>query len=145
MHMARYLVQGVDIWLNTPRRSQEACGTSGMKASLNGVLHCSIRDGWWHEGYNGTNGWAIGADADTLGPEKEDEADAEALYRLLEEKIVPLYYARDRNGIPHGWISMVKEAIYSVMPVYSTRRMLKEYTEKIYRLAVQAASGMEQR
>ncbi len=145
MHMARYLVQGVDIWLNTPRRSQEACGTSGMKASLNGVLHCSIRDGWWHEGYNGTNGWAIGADADTLGPEKEDEADAEALYRLLEEKIVPLYYARDRNGIPHGWISMVKEAIYSVMPVYSTRRMLKEYIERMYRLAVQAASGMEQR
>jgi starch phosphorylase len=141
MHMARYLVQGVDIWLNTPRRLQEACGTSGMKASLNGVLHLSVRDGWWHEGYNGTNGWAINADLDALGPDEEDEADAEALYRLLEEDIVPLYYARDRGGVPHGWIRMVKEAIRSVVHVYSTRRMLKEYTERMYKSAVQATKG----
>jgi len=144
MHMARYLVQGVDVWLNSPRRLQEACGTSGMKASLNGVLHLSVRDGWWHEGYNGTNGWAIGGDLDALRPEEEDAADAEALYRLLEEKIVPLYYARDRGGVPHGWIRIVKEAIRSIAPVYNTRRMLKEYTEKIYRKAAQPASGMEQ-
>jgi len=144
MHMAHYLVQGVDVWLNTPRRLQEACGTSGMKASLNGVVHLSVRDGWWHEGYNGTNGWAIDGDLDALKPE-EDGADAEALYRLLEEEIVPLYYARDRGGVPHGWIRMVKEAIRSVVPVYNTRRMLKEYTEKIYWIAAQSASGMEPR
>jgi len=133
MHMARYLVQGVDVWLNTPRRLQEACGTSGMKASLNGVLHLSVRDGWWHEGYNGTNGWAIGGDLDALRPEEEDAADAEALYCLLEGEIIPLYYARDRGGVPHGWIRMVKEAIRSVVPVYNTRRMLKAYTERMYK------------
>jgi len=145
MHMARYLVQGVDVWLNTPRRLQEACGTSGMKASLNGVLHLSVRDGWWHEGYNGSNGWAIGADLDGLEPEEDDRADAEVLYRLFEEEVVPLYYARDRDGVPHGWIRMIKEAIRSIAPMYSTRRMLKEYTEKIYRVAAQSASGIEQR
>lgn len=138
MHMARYLVHGVDVWLNTPRRSQEACGTSGMKASLNGVLHLSVRDGWWHEGYNGTNGWAIGADIDALRPDEEDAPDAEALYRLLEEEIVPLYYARDRSGVPHGWIRMIKDAIRSIVPVFCTRRMLKEYTEKVYRKAAEA-------
>jgi starch phosphorylase len=137
MHMARYLVQGVDVWLNTPRRLQEACGTSGMKASLNGVLHLSVSDGWWHEAYDGTNGWAINSDLDALKPEEEDRADAEALYRLLEEEIAPLYYTRGRGGVPHGWIRMVKESIRSVVPVYSTRRMLKEYTEKMYRLAAQ--------
>jgi starch phosphorylase len=138
MHMARYLVQGVDVWLNTPRRLQEACGTSGMKASLNGVLHLSVRDGWWHEGYQGTNGWAINGDLNALEPDQEDEADAEALYRLLQEDIVPLYYARDRGGVPHGWIRMAKEAMRSVVPIYNTRRMLKEYTEKAYRTAAKA-------
>jgi starch phosphorylase len=144
MHMAHYLVQGVDVWLNTPRRLQEACGTSGMKASLNGVLHLSVRDGWWHEGYNRLNGWAIGADLDAPGPDEEDRADAEALYWLLEEEIVPLYYSRDRGGVPHGWMRMVKDAIRSVVPVYNARRMLKEYTDNMYRLAAQSASGMEQ-
>jgi len=132
MHLARYLVHGVDVWLNTPRRLQEACGTSGMKASLNGVLHLSVRDGWWHEGYNGSNGWVIGSDLISPSPDEEDEADAEALYRLLEEEIVPLYYTRDRDGVPHGWIRMVKEAIRSIVPVFCARRMLKEYTERVY-------------
>ena len=91
MHMARYLVHGVDIWLNTPHRLREACGTSGMKAALNGVPHLSIRDGWWHEAYNGTNGWAIGNDSEETNPEGEDKRDADLLYSLLEEKIVPLY------------------------------------------------------
>jgi len=144
-HMAHYLVQGVDVWLNTPRRLQEASGTSGMKASLNGVLHLSVRDGWWHEGYNGTNGWTIGADLDAPGPDEEDTADAEALYRLLEEEIIPLYYARGGRGVSHGWMRMVKEAIRSVAPVYNARRMLKEYTQKLYRVAAQSTSGMEQR
>jgi len=132
MHLARYLVHGADVWLNTPRRLQEACGTSGMKASLNGVLHLSVRDGWWHEGYNGTNGWALGTDLATSNPEEEDEADAKELYRLLEEEVVPLYYARDRSGVPHGWIRMVKEGMRSIVPTFCTRRMLKEYTERMY-------------
>jgi starch phosphorylase len=129
MHMARYLVHGVDVWLNTPRRFNEACGTSGMKASLNGVPHLSIRDGWWHEGYNGANGWSIGDDFN-LG--HGDKADAESLYRLLEEEIVQLYYDRDRGGVPHRWIHLIKEAICSVVPAFSARRMLKEYAERMY-------------
>ena len=132
MHMARYLVQGVDVWLNTPRRLKEACGTSGMKAVLNGVLHFSTRDGWWYEGYNGTNGWAIGDEVEAYDPMEEDRADAAAIYPLLEEEIVPLYYQRDRAGISHGWIHMVKEAIGSIVPIFCTRRMLKEYIERMY-------------
>jgi starch phosphorylase len=143
MHVAHYLVHGADVWLNIPRRLQEACGTSGMKASLNGVLHLSVRDGWWCEGYNGTNGWAIGNNLDALRPEEEDGADADALYRLLEGEVVPLYYDRDRGGVPHGWVRMVKEAIRSIAPMYSTRRMLKEYTKKSYQTAADA-SGMGQ-
>jgi len=133
MHIARYLVQGVDVWLNTPRRFQEASGTSGMKASLNGVLHLSVPDGWWLEGYNGANGWSIASD---FGPPRtgtaEDEADSKSIYELLEEEVSPLYYRRDRNGIPHGWIRMAKEAMRSVIPVFSARRMLKDYTTKMY-------------
>ena len=144
MHMARYLVQGVDVWLNTPRRLREACGTSGMKASLNGVVHLSVWDGWWHEGYNGTNGWVIGDDYSPASPDEEDRTDAEALYRLLEEKIVPLYYDRDRRGVPNNWMRVVKEAISSIAPAYSASRMLKEYTERMYRPAAQA-SGHERR
>ncbi len=136
MHIAHYLVHGVDAWLNTPRRLQEACGTSGMKAALNGVLHLSVRDGWWDEAFNGNNGWAIGEGPQAIAPDREDEADAEALYRLLEEKVVPLYYNRDRNGIPHGWIQMVKESIRSITPAFSTRRMLSEYAEQMYRPAL---------
>lgn len=139
MHMARYLVQGVDVWLNTPRRLQEACGTSGMKASLNGIPHLSVLDGWWLEGFKGNNGWAIAADVTVSSPEDEDQKDAESMYRLLEEEIVPLYYTRDRNGLPHGWIRVVKEAIRSNAPIFSARRMLKEYTEQMYRPAAQSS------
>jgi starch phosphorylase len=139
MHLARYLVQGVDVWLNVPRRLQEASGTSGMKASLNGVLNLSVRDGWWHEGYNGNNGWAIGGDANTPKPADEDAADAESLYRLLEEEIVPLYYARDRRGVPHGWVRMIKEAMRSIIPAFCARRMMKEYTENMYVPAIAEA------
>jgi starch phosphorylase len=132
IHMAHYLVQGVDVWLNTPRRLYEACGTSGMKAAVNGVLHLSVRDGWWYEGYNGANGWAIGDEIESYDPMTEDESDARAVYRLLEERIVPLYYQRDRNGVPHEWVHMVKEAINSIVPRFCTRRMLKEYVEQLY-------------
>jgi starch phosphorylase len=132
IHMAHYLVQGVDVWLNTPRRHYEACGTSGMKAAVNGVLHLSIRDGWWHEGYDGTNGWSINDEIEASEPMVEDKSDAEALYRLLEEKTVPLYYQRDRDGVPHSWLHMVKQAISSLAPRFSARRMLKEYIEQMY-------------
>jgi len=132
MHMARYLVHGADVWLNTPQPRHEASGTSGQKAALNGVLHHSVLDGWWCEGYNGKNGWAIHSDSDISDLANRDRADAEELYRMLEEKIVPLYYDRDINGIPHGWIQIVKEAIRSNTPLFSTRRMVKEYTEQMY-------------
>jgi starch phosphorylase len=143
MHMAHYLVQGVDLWLNTPRRLQEACGTSGMKAALNGVLHLSVRDGWWQEGYKGTNGWALGNSPDIPGSEEEDEMDAESLYRLLEEEIVPLYYDRSRSGVPHGWIRLIKESIRSIVPIFCARRMLKEYADKLYRPAAESLARME--
>lgn len=132
LHLAHYLVQGVDIWLNTPRRLQEACGTSGMKAAMNGVLHMSVRDGWWHEAYNGTNGWVINNDLQALSPGEQDEADAAEIYRMLEQEIVPLFYNRDRFGVPHEWIARVKNSISSVTPQFCARRMLKQYVEKMY-------------
>ncbi len=131
MNLARDLVRGVDVWLNTPRRLQEACGTSGMKASMNGVINLSVRDGWWDEAFNGANGWAI--DGFKGGsPDEEDRADAEVLYSLLENNIVPLFYDRDRKGIPHGWIAVAKEAIKTINPVFNACRMMKEYVERMY-------------
>lgn len=129
MHMAHYLTHGVDVWLNTPRRLNEACGTSGMKAVLNGVLHMSVRDGWWDEGYNGANGWAIGEVVKPPANEEEDRADAESMYRILERDVVPLFYMRDRQGVSHGWMHMVKESIRTLSPQFCTRRMMKEYIE----------------
>jgi len=127
MHMARYLVQGVDVWLNTPRRPREASGTSGQKATLNGVPNLSVLDGWWVEGYNGANGWAFG-DGDELDDfDAQDERDANELYALLEEEIIPLFYARDRDDIPRGWVAIMREAMKSNAPRFCTRRMLKEY------------------
>lgn len=132
MNRARYLVQGVDIWLNVPRRLNEASGTSGMKAALNGVPHLSVLDGWWYEGYTGANGWAIGDGPGTFSQEQEDNMDADALYRLLEERLIPLYYDRDRSGVPHGWVNVIKETIRSVVPNFCARRMVKEYTDRLY-------------
>ncbi|MFC1939461.1 alpha-glucan family phosphorylase [Chloroflexota bacterium] len=138
MRLARYLVQGVDVWLNTPRRLQEASGTSGMKAVLNGVLHLSVPDGWWLEAYNSENGWSIGEATLKADTQEEDQADAETLYRLLEEEVVPLYYNQDRNGLPQAWVSMVKRSIRSIVPIFCARRMLKEYTERMYVPAAQS-------
>ena len=144
MHIARYLVHGADVWLNTPRPLQEASGTSGQKAALNGVLHLSILDGWWYEGYNGANGWAIHDDVGTFdSAEDQERIDAEELYSLLEKKIVPLYYDHDTNGVPHGWIQIIKEAIRSNIPLFSARRMVKEYTEQMYLTAVQASRATQ--
>ena len=136
MHMARYLVQGVDVWLNTPRRPREASGTSGMKAALNGVPNLSIMDGWWVEGYNGGNGWAMGGDIwDDYNA--QDEHDAKELYQLLEDEIVPLYYSRDRDDVPRGWVELMREAIRSNTPQFSMRRMVKEYTTELYLKAIE--------
>ncbi len=132
MQSARYLVQGVDVWLNTPRQLQEASGTSGMKAAINGVLHLSVLDGWWYEGYNGANGWAISSDILPQPSADQDQRDAKALYDILENNIIPLYYERDISGIPHRWARMVKESIRSILPRFSARRMAKEYTELFY-------------
>ncbi|MFQ5597280.1 MAG: alpha-glucan family phosphorylase [Nitrospiria bacterium] len=143
MHVAHFLVQGVDVWLNTPRPPLEASGTSGMKAALNGVPQIGMLDGWWPEGYNGSNGWVFGQSAsETSGlPESDDAADAENLYRVIEEQVAPLYYLRDRDGVPRGWIELVKETIRSIAPVFSMRRVVKEYTEKLY---VPAINGKEE-
>lgn len=128
---ARELVRGVDVWLNNPRRPLEASGTSGQKAGLNGILNLSILDGWWIEGFNGKNGWAIGDPTRTYdSPEAQDWAEAESLYALLENEVVPLYYTRDADGIPHAWLGKAKEAIRTIAPTFSARRMLKEYVAR---------------
>ncbi len=140
MHMAHYLVHGIDVWLNAPRPLQEASGTSGQKAALNGVVNLSVLDGWWCEGYNGNNGWAIHSDSKEADSASQDMTDAQALYHLLEEEIVPLYYERDWTGIPRGWIKLMKESIRSIVPFFCTRRMMKEYTEQMY---VEAAKSSQ--
>lgn len=132
MNVARYLVQGVDVWMNTPRRPNEASGTSGMKAAINGALNFSVLDGWWREAYNGDNGWAIGPDAD-LGESIQDSADAESLYQTLENEIIPLYYnERDAHNVPLKWVEKMKESMRTITPQFGTRRMIKEYTERLY-------------
>jgi starch phosphorylase len=133
MNLARYLIQGVDVWLNTPRRPNEASGTSGEKAALNGVLNFSVLDGWWREGYNGQNGWAIGKDIEYDNPELQDEADADSLYGILENEIVPLYYnIRSSDGLPGEWIARMKDSIRTNGPQFNMRRMVKEYVERLY-------------
>jgi starch phosphorylase len=141
LHVARYLVQGVDVWLNTPHRPHEASGTSGQKAALNGIPSLSILDGWWAEGYNGANGWAIEPDQRYDDPAAQDAADAEALYRLLEDEAVPLFYKRDTDDVPRGWVRVMKEAIRTAVPVFCTRRMVKEYTERFYVPAASSANS----
>ncbi|MCB0006910.1 MAG: alpha-glucan family phosphorylase, partial [Anaerolineales bacterium] len=132
INAGRILYAGVDVWLNNPRRPLEACGTSGMKAAINGVPNMSILDGWWVEGYNGANGWAIGNNALLDNTEAQDEADANSIYQLLEDEVIPLYYDRDRDDTPRGWVDIMRESIRSVAPQFGMRRMLKEYTEQLY-------------
>lgn len=136
MNLARYLVQGVDVWMNTPRRPYEASGTSGMKAALNGALNFSVLDGWWREAYNGKNGWAIGEDKEYESSDAQDALDAESLYTTLEKEIIPLYYDRDPKEVSHEWIARVKDNLKTNIPRFSTRRMVKEYVEKFYAKAL---------
>lgn len=139
MNLGHYLTSGVDVWLNTPRRPNEASGTSGQKAALNGVLNFSILDGWWREGYNGRNGWAIGTEASYASEAEQDAADAESLYEVLENEIIPLYYkTRSSDGLPGEWLARMKECIRTLAPQFSMRRMVKEYTERFYVPAVSA-------
>lgn len=130
--MSRYLVSGVDVWLNNPRRPMEASGTSGQKASVNGVINFSVLDGWWAEGYNQENGWTIGTNAEFTSYEEQDIADSQSMYRTLEEKIIPTYYEKDENGISEKWMRIMKNSITSTGGKYSTSRMLVDYTNKLY-------------
>ena len=132
MNIARYLVQGVDVWLNTPRRPMEASGTSGMKAAMNGVLNFSILDGWWREAYNGHNGWSIGEDRQMENQEVQDQADALSLYSTLENEIIPMYYDRDTNWMSQDWVAHIKNSMRTATPQFSMRRMVKEYVERLY-------------
>ncbi len=131
LRVGRSLVQGADVWLNTPRRPMEASGTSGQKAAMNGALNLSILDGWWPEGFDGENGWAI---EDEVKPSEaeQDAADAETLYRLLEQEVVPAFYDRGADGLPHAWIARMKDAIATITPRFSSNRMVRDYVERSY-------------
>ena len=130
--IARYLVSGVDVWLNNPRRPMEASGTSGQKASVNGVINFSVLDGWWAEGYNSKNGWTIGTNDEYDSYEIQDNADSASIYNTLENKIIPIYYDRDKNGVSEKWMQIMKNSIISTGGRYSTSRMLCDYTNKLY-------------
>jgi starch phosphorylase len=132
VHVARQMVSGCDVWLNTPRRPLEASGTSGMKAGCQGCLNLSILDGWWREGYDGTNGFAIGEDAHADSVEKQDQADSANLYKVLTREVIPLFYQRDAQGIPRQWIQRIRRAMVTLVPQFTTTRMVREYTEKYY-------------
>jgi starch phosphorylase len=138
IRIARFLVAGVDIWLNNPRRPMEASGTSGMKAALNGIPSLSILDGWWDEGFNGRNGWAIGDRTPDGDDAAQDEADADALYRLLEEEIVPRFFGLDSDGVPRAWVAIMREAVAGSLWQFSSARMLREYVSRLYLPAVRA-------
>ena len=132
MNVARFLVAGADVWLNTPRRPLEASGTSGQKIVIHGGLNLSIMDGWWREAYSGSNGWSIGEDSSEPDIEVQDEHDAASLYEILAEQIVPEFYQRNAQGIPVGWIRRIRAAMRSLIPVYNTDRMVAEYVKKYY-------------
>jgi glycogen phosphorylase len=145
MTLARRLVQGVDLWLNTPRRPHEASGTSGMKAALNGVLNCSILDGWWAEAYSPACGFAIGGPEVEASEAQQDEADAEALYAVLEEQVLPAFYERDEAGLPQRWIALMRESIAQLGPRFGTARMAAEYVERLYLPAHEGAARTHSR
>jgi alpha-glucan phosphorylase-like protein len=133
MELARAMVSGCDVWLNNPRRPLEASGTSGQKCGSHGCLNLSIMDGWWREGYDGRNGFAIGGDSHPSSIEEQDRRDAENLHCVLAEEIVPAFYDRDASGLPRRWIRLIRHAMATLVPRYDTRRMVIEYITKYYR------------
>ncbi len=145
MHVARHMIQGVDVWLNNPRRPQEACGTSGQKCVFNGVLNCSILDGWWAEAYDGQNGFAIGEGREYADPGEQDAHDARELYRTLEEEVIPLYYDVDAEGIRQGWVERMKWAMMSANWRFNADRMLEDYLREAYLPAAGATSTRMER
>ncbi len=132
MHVARQMVSGCDVWLNNPRRPLEASGTSGMKAGCHGCLNLSILDGWWREGYDGTNGFAIGEDSHPDSVEEQDRRDSANLFKTLTQEVIPLFYERDAQGIPRKWIQRIRRAMVTLVPQFTTDRMVREYTQKYY-------------
>ena len=132
IQVARYMVSGADVWLNNPRRPLEASGTSGQKVSVHGGLNLSVLDGWWREGFDGTNGWAIGGDSSTEDAEAQDAADGESLHETLTQAVIPLFFDRDDQGIPRGWIDKIRRAMQTLIPQYNTDRMVAEYVTKYY-------------
>jgi starch phosphorylase len=132
INVARHMVAGADVWLNTPRRPMEACGTSGMKSIIHGSLQLSTMDGWWREGYDGNNGWKIGEDTTASSEQLQDDLDAASLRSVVENKVIPLFYDRGKDGLPHHWLKMVRHSIATLTPVYNTDRMVQEYTRDYY-------------
>jgi len=142
MHSARYLIQGCDVWLNNPRRGMEASGTSGMKAAMNGVLNCSILDGWWDEAYNDQVGWAIGYPEEYDNPEVADQIESQSLYELLEREIIPMFYDRDDSGVPKRWVEMMKQSIAQLGEDFNTNRMVQQYAEQFYLPAAERGKAL---
>jgi alpha-glucan phosphorylase-like protein len=132
MHVARQMVSGCDVWLNNPRRPLEASGTSGMKAGCHGCLNLSIMDGWWREGYDGTNGFAIGEDSHPESVEEQDRMDSANLYKVLTKEVIPLFFERDEKGLPRKWLQRIRRAMVTLVPQFTTDRMVREYTQKYY-------------
>jgi starch phosphorylase len=132
INVSRFIVAGADVWLNTPRRPMEACGTSGMKTMIHGALQLSTMDGWWREAYDGSNGWKIGVDEPAESNEEQDAQDFQSLRTVLETGVIPLFFNRTRKGVPHEWLKRVRLAMASLIPEYNTHRMLMEYTRRFY-------------
>ncbi len=142
MNLARYLVQGVDVWLNTPLRPMEASGTSGMKAAANGGLNVSVLDGWWSEGYSGDVGWAIGSGERYQDLDYQNDVESRTLYDLLEKEVVPMFYKRGSDGLPRGWIAMMKATVKKLAPYFNSNRLVREYSEKFYLPAIERWNSM---
>jgi len=132
INVARHLIAGADIWLNTPRRPMEASGTSGMKIAIHAGIHLSTMDGWWREAFDGKNGWKIGEDTTASSEQLQDDLDAASLRAVLENEVIPLFHKRGRDGIPHGWLKRARHAMATLIPVYNTHRMVEEYAEDYY-------------